>query len=277
MEWIEKDLLFYHIMNYPIPTQKHLFATEKKIEGEYIPSSTFSREKKNEHIDEFKEIINKYGRLYRSIPFIKQIFICNSISFNAVKKDSDIDIFIITKKNAIWRARLFSTLFFLVTWLKRSYKKKEKKFCLSFYVTEDHQNLYSIMLPKTDIYLSYWLAHLIPLYSEGDNVPIYTHNKRFSTILPNHPQKYCINIWTKQFHGNSRCKKIFERILWWIFWNIREILIRTCRIPILIKKTKQHGKKWWWIIINDDMLKFHMDKRKEISFLYNWAREKLPW
>jgi hypothetical protein len=181
-------------MNYPVPTQKHLFACEKKREGEYIPSKTFSREKKNEYMDEFITIINKYGWLYRSLPFVKEIYICNSISFNAVKKDSDIDLFIITKKRAIWRARFFSTLFFFVTGLKRSYKKKDKKFCLSFYITEDHKSLYNIMLPKTDIYLTYWLAHLIPLYSEGDNDPIYTQNKWFASMLPNHPEQYCINI-----------------------------------------------------------------------------------
>ena len=31
--------------------------------------------------------------MYQSLPFVKEIFLCNSISFNALKRDSDIDLF----------------------------------------------------------------------------------------------------------------------------------------------------------------------------------------
>ena len=79
---------------------------------------------------------------------------------------------------------------------------KKQKFCLSFYVTEDNQNLYSIMIDKTDIYLSYRLAHLVPLYQEynknthkhSNNHNIYSNNKRLKYLMPNHPQEHCINI-----------------------------------------------------------------------------------
>ncbi|MBU0627534.1 hypothetical protein KKG31_05850 [Patescibacteria group bacterium] len=88
-------------------------------------------------------------------------------------------------------------LFFVIFGLKRSLHKKSKKFCLSFYITQDAQNLYSVTLPKTDIYFSYWLAHLIPLYQEQET-NIYHHNKWLKSLLPNFPEQHIINVGTKK-------------------------------------------------------------------------------
>ena len=79
---------------------------------------------------------------------------------------------------------------------------KKQKFCLSFYVTEDNQNLYPIMIDKTDIYLSYRLAHLVPLYQNNNknetkdskHNSIYENNKRLESLMPNHPQEHCISL-----------------------------------------------------------------------------------
>lgn len=255
-------------MKYPIPTNMEYFFFEKKINNNFKEKSWFSRNEKNKYMDEFIQFIDKYWKIYQSIPFIKEIYLCNSISFNALKENSDIDLFIITRKNSIRRARFFSLLFFFLLWLKR-WKTIRKKFCLSFYITQDHQNLYSINLPRSDVYLNYWLAHLIPLYQEQLNTSnIYKKNTRFKVNMPNHPQKFCINIWNKKYHWNSKTKKRLEFIFWWILWKAIEILISSIWIPILSTKTKKLWKKWKWIIINNNMLKFYDDKRFQIHLMY---------
>ncbi len=145
-------------------------------------------------MDDFLAYITKYSRLYRSVPFIQSIYLCNSITFNALHEDSDIDIFIVTKKEALRRARLRSALLFFLFGLKRgTLRGKKRKFCLSFYVTNTHQNLYNIMLPQNDIYFIYRLAHLVPLYQETPE-NIYTHNKRLESVLPNFPGRHCVDI-----------------------------------------------------------------------------------
>jgi hypothetical protein len=264
-------LTFYKIMKYPIPINMEYFFFEKKTDIDFktkISQDWFSRQEKNKYMDGYIEFINKHWKLYQSIPFIKEIYLCNSISFNALKKDSDIDLFITTHKNSIRRARFFSLLFFFILWLKR-WKKIRKKFCLSFYVTEDHQNLYSINLPRADVYLNYWLAHLIPLYQEQLNSSnIYKKNKRFNITMPNHPQRFCINIWNKIYHWKSKFKKRLEFIFWWLPWKALEIIISSVWIPILSLKTKRLWKKWQWIIVNNNMLKFHEDKRPQIHLMY---------
>ena len=269
MEKIEKELIFYKIMDYPIPKDKELFYFEKKIEQKKNPSSWFSRDEKNKYMDTYIKRINKFWFLYKSLPFVKEIFLCNSISFNSLKRDSDIDLFIVTKSNSIRRARFFSALLFKILGVKRSMKNKKQKFCLSFYVTEDHRNLYPIMLEKTDIYLAYRLAHLVPLYQEEVNNDLfYQKNKRLEALIPNHPQKYSINIWNTLFTWNTKFKKITEFLFGWIFWNIIEFLIKIIRKPILSRKINQLWPKWKHIVISDKMLKFHDDIREEIHLLY---------
>lgn len=267
----DQKLLFYKIMGYPVPKDIQFFEYwAKKNNDNYEKNKAFSRSKKNEYIEEFITKINKFWNLYKSLPFISEIFLCNSITFNSLKEDSDIDIFIITKKNKLRRARFFSELYFTILWQKRFKKNKKQKFCLSFYTREDNTNLYSIMLKnKSDIYLWYRLAHLIPLYQEKENDDwIYKANPRFSAIFPNHPQKYCINIWTNLFTWKSIFKKIIEFLFWWLFWKLIEQLIKYIWKPILRYKTKKLWDKWKWIIVNDKMLKFYDDKRYQIASIF---------
>ena len=277
------QLIFYKIMNYPIPRTPEYLLFEKKL-PKPVPHWTFNKSfswhKKTPYMEEYASYINKFWRLYKSLPFIQSLYICNSLSFNAIKKDSDIDLFIITKKNKLWRARAFSVLFFVIFWLKRSLTKKSKKFCLSFYITEDAQNLYSITLPKTDIYFSYWLAHLVPLYQEQACVAwncgesnIYQHNKRLNVLLPNFPNEHIINIGTKMRNWTTRTKKIIEFFFGGLFGWIIERLIKWLRLPLVIHKTKKHGEDGWWIILSKSMLKFHMDIRKKVRVNYNLRKK----
>ena len=267
----DTKLLFYKIMNYPVPEHSEFFEYwAKKGTITYTQNKKFSRKEKNKNLETFIAKINKFWNLYRSLPFISEIFLCNSITFNSLKEDSDIDIFIITKKNKLRRARFFSELYFTVLGQKRFKKHKKQKFCLSFYTREDNINLYPIMLKnKSDIYLWYRLAHLVPLYQEKENTDwIYKANPRFEAMFPNHPQKYCINIWTKLFTWKSIFKIIMEFLFWWLFWKLIEQIIKYIRKPILRYKTKKLWDKWKWIIINDKILKFYDDKRYQIASIF---------
>jgi len=206
------NLLFYEIMQYPIPLNKEFFSTssEKNIPEEI--KKDFSWEKEDALMREYRAEIIHHKKLFSSLPFIKDIYLCNSITFNALHPESDIDLFIITKKNALRRARLCSALFFFFLGLKRTRISKRKKYCLTFYVTEDNQNLYTISLPTTDIYLAYRIAHLVPLYHEGiPKTSIYTHNQRIQAILPHRGEKQQIFLDIPIITGNTGIKKRLEK------------------------------------------------------------------
>ena len=281
----QQHLVFYKIMNYDIPHHSSYFLFEKKwwkkqediLRGQEFPpdEQKYSWDQKNPYMDDFLKYINKFNRLYRSVPFIKSIYLCNSISFNALQADSDIDIFIVAKKWALWRARLRSTILFFLFGLKRGViRGKKKKFCMSFYVTDTHQNLYNIMLPQNDIYFIYRLAHLVPLYQETPE-NIYKSNTWLESALPNFPGRHCINIWLTSGSGKSTFKKITEFFFGGIIGKGIEYIIKLIRLPIVIYKTRQLKEKGWGIIVNDNMLKFHMDIRKKIHLLYVMYKKKM--
>lgn len=280
-----QHLVFYKIMNYDVPRHYSYFLFEKKwwkkqediLRGQEFPpdKEKYSWDKKNEYMDSFLTYIKKYSRLYRSVPFIQSIYLCNSITFNALHKDSDIDIFIVTKKWALRRARLRSVLLFFLFGLKRGFLRgKKKKFCLTFYVTHTHQNLYNIMLPQNDIYFIYRLAHLVPLYQETPE-NIYKQNKWLESALPNFPGRHCINIWVTPGSGKSIFKKIAEFLGGGVVGKGIEYLIKILRLPIVIYKTKMLWDKWRGIVANRNMLKFHMDIRKKIHLLYMMYKKKI--
>lgn len=271
----KEEFAFYEIMKYPIPTEKELFST-KKNNKEIIKSDNFSRNEKNKYMEEYITYINKYAKIFKNLPFIKEIFLCNSITFNALNKESDIDLFFIVKKNNIRKARFFSLLIFSILGLKRFKKTKRKKFCLTFYITENKENLYSISLPKTDIYLAYWISHLVPIYLENNNESnFFNNNLWIKNILPN-IKKNKINLWQKTETKKGFLKKLFEILFWNILLTrICEIGIKLLRVPILIYKKRKLGKISKNIIINDTMLKFYKDERSKIQKIYEIKHQQL--
>lgn len=126
------DNHFYESMGYPIP-----FCFDGK---------NFSWKEKNPYLEEYLDFIQQWEKVYVNLPFVKTIYLCNSITFNALKSDSDIDFFMVVAEKRIWTARFFCLFFFSILHIKRSVKYKVKKFCLSFRVTEQHQNLDAIAL-----------------------------------------------------------------------------------------------------------------------------------
>lgn len=272
-------------MNYDVPHDYSYFLFEKKwwlkqddiLRAQEFPPDEpkYSWDKKNPYMDDFITYISKFNRLYRSVPFIQSIYLCNSITFNALHEDSDIDVFIVTKKWSLRRARFWSAILFFLFGLKRGgVRGKKKKFCLSFYVTHTHQNLYNIMLPQNDIYFIYRLAHLVPLYQETPE-NIYTHNKWLESALPNFPGRHCIDIWLKPTWGKTIFKKITEFLFGGLVGQGIEYLIKLVRLPIVIYKTKQLWERGRGIIVNKNVLKFHMDIRKKIHLLYIMYKKKI--
>ena len=191
---------FYEAMNYPIPDNE----------------TAFSRTQKNPHLESFLQIIRQRQRIFRYIPFVETVFLANSLSFNACKENSDIDLFIITKSNHLRTARLITSL---VMAIKRNSKISAKKFCLSFFISSDLNSLQSLLLNEQDIYLPYRIAHLVPLYDQNEKSDFssneqnfYQQNLRVKDYLPNRTPKQHIFLNLPIEQGSSRLKKAIEKL-----------------------------------------------------------------
>lgn len=128
------------------------------------------REKQNQIKKEYVRFSKKYLKLCQWIPYIKTIHLCNNITLNNCTKDSDIDLFIVTKKNRLFIARTIITIFFHLLGVRRHGNKVQKRFCLSFFVSEEANNLEKFKIKPKDVYMDFWIKSLNPILNNTSNV-----------------------------------------------------------------------------------------------------------
>lgn len=258
---------FYNVMHYPLPVNKEVFSYKEQYDCVY-KGVNFSWSSKWECFDAFLVFVKKWQGLLINLPFVKDVYLANSIVFNAVNDSSDVDLFVVSKRNRIWISRLVMSLVFLFLWIKRTTNSSSKKFCLSFFVDEEHQDLSGLSLWKKDIYLPYWIAHLVPLYQESKNDDIFVYNKWILDYLPNIKLKQNIFLWIQCLCWKWKIKKIFEFLFWWKFWDVCENLVENFwwnRIQKIMDKNPESHR---WVVVKKWVLKFYLDKRKEYSDLF---------
>ena len=278
---LQPYLRFYEIMDYPIPRNPELFfqysntqpinknKSLKKPPKE--DSKNFSWDKKSEYMDEYLKEVKRLKSVFQSIPFVEQIFLCNSISFNALDKNSDIDLFIIAEPWRIRTVKFRSMILFALKWAKRFWRRSRKKICLSFFITSNSLNLYPISLPTLDIYLAYRIAHLVLIYQPNDTVnnSFFESNKWVKWILPNYQEKQNISLWINSFSWNTKFKNIAKTLWNWFLWNIFEALLKCIQKAIIHLKISLNPVWNKDVIISNTMLKFHQDIREKVSLKYN--------
>src|SRR5665811_218304 len=92
----------------------------------------------------------------------------NFIGSHNWRKDGDIDFFIITKENYLWRSRLFCAGIAKLLFSRPTINNKKDKICLSFYISESALNLRPLELEGGDPYFEFWRRGLFPLYTRND-------------------------------------------------------------------------------------------------------------
>ena len=272
---IQQYLRFYEIMNYPIPLNSELYfqTTENKSKKsiEYNDQLKFSWDEKSSYMDEYIEEVKRLEKIFKSIPFVEQIFLCNSITFNKLDNDSDIDLFIIARPWRIWSVKFWSMLLFFLKWAKRFWKNIRKKVCLSFFITSDYQNLYPISLRTLDVYLAYRISHLVLIYQPNESVnnSFFTQNKWVKGILPNFQEKQTISLWIDPTYWNTKFKKVLEKIWNWFVGDLFERFLKIIQKAVIRLKIITNPEKNKDVIVSDCMLKFHQDIREKVSLKYN--------
>ncbi len=120
------------------------------------------------------------------VPFIRGIFLCNTVAMGSPKEESDVDIFIVVQTGRVWIARLLSTLWLTLFRLRRNKKHIRDRVDVSFFAADSALDFSKIKLFPDDIYLVYWIAQLIPLYDPfGISARIKKENQWILTYAPN--------------------------------------------------------------------------------------------
>jgi hypothetical protein len=210
--------------------------------------------------------------LLRWLPFVRMVAVCNNLAFNNSRSSADIDLFIIIRPGRMWLTRFLITLVTHLAKMRRHGNKITDRICLSFYATERALDMRPLLLRPADPYFMYWLAQLVPIYDRYQTyVALRQANNWLAEHLPNlmpiEPvSRRCVTDQT----ANSLWYKAGER---WLGGGLGGVIESICRaVQLYLMDRKKKSQRWQGgtaVVVNDDILKFHEDDRRQL-FLEQW-------
>jgi len=293
---IQKTLAYFDLADFPL-TREELFAylwqppevnyekfllflssdagismpIEYKDGFYFLPGRASLIDKRRERLlySEYKlKIARRAARLIRHVPFLKGVFVCNTVGAQQANEQSDIDFLIITAAQRIWITRLLVTFVLQVFGLRRTKRKINNKICLSFYLAEDNLNLAHVRVADDDIHFAFWIHQMLPVF---DPYHMYTAFLQANAwVLSYLPYSNPVAL---ERYGMSVSESVLSNIwkkAWEAMWAGRYgDLINQEAKKIQISKMKFSGSAIdrgsnTGVVISDSMLKFHeQDTRAE--------------
>lgn len=110
--------------------------------------------------------LKKYRFVFRFVPFVRMVGVCNSLAFGKADNESDIDLFVVARRRRMFIVRTFMMFWFQLLGVRRHGNKIAGRFCLSFFVDEEAMDLGRIAL-KDDIYLANWVKKMVIVADDG--------------------------------------------------------------------------------------------------------------
>lgn len=171
----------YDLVKSDLP--KWLYAGE--LSSPKLPIKKSKQRLERERISEKKfKIAKKASTILSKIPTIKFVGVTGSLAMMNCKKNSDIDLLVITSKNLLWTTRLV-TLFTLIIFqipFRRAHKTDEaNKLCLNMWLDESNLDW-----DKKDrnIYTAHEIAQIVPLVNK---------DKTYERLL--YLNRWILNFW----------------------------------------------------------------------------------
>ncbi len=203
----------------------------------------------------------KFIKIFRLIPFIKMIAICNSLAYSNSDQTGDIDLFIIVSQNRLWLARFLVVGLLKILGVRPKKQSKKDTIDANFFASEDNLNIENLQISGHDIYLAYWVNQLVPIF-DVDN----TYQK-FQQA----------NNWVKKVLPNSFVYELNERRQVRLTWPVKAIRfflqllfdyqfkekwLKKIQLKIMPPDLKQMINQDTSVVVNDQVLKFHREDRR---------------
>ncbi|MFH1565028.1 MAG: hypothetical protein ABIC82_04215 [bacterium] len=214
----------------------------------------------------------KIAWMLSKIPFIKMIAVCNSLGYGNVREDSDIDLFVVTAKNRVWAARLLSVILIKFLNLRPREGRVKDTICMSFFVDEDNLNLEKFKISENDIYLTFWVAQVFPVYDRGGVYErFFKENEWIKKILPNAEKReveFGRVVQIKSNPPNPPCQGgVLNKNS--VQANWLEKFSKKVQSKFMNSRLKEMANKDTRVVVNDGVLKlFAVDRREE--YMKRW-------
>ncbi len=217
-------------------------------------------------IEQKTAIARRATQKMRWIPFVRAVFLCNTVALGCPKDGSDVDVFIVVKSGRLWFARLLVTIAMSLFRLRRTKKNVANKVCLSFYATETALDLSKIKLFPDDIYLVYWIAHLVPLFDPNHLLKeIEEKNQWMREFFPRFSLKK--DLLKARGIQNPTCIRFCRRaseilLTGWLGNTLEQTAKRLQKMKMGKNANSLQNEPDTRVIISDEMLKFHENDRR---------------
>ncbi len=194
------------------------------------------------------------------------VAICNTLAFSNSRAEADIDLLIVTNRNRVWQSRFWVAGFLKFFKMRPSQDKSKDTICSSFFVDEDNLNLEKFSI-KNDIYLLYWIAQIVPVYDNGIYNKFVSANTWTKKTLPNTLQIMPVK------KRSLKKARVLKKVINLLVSILPESIFKKYQLKIMPTKLSELANKDTRVVVNDHVLKFHDNDRREI-FLQKWQARK---
>ncbi len=229
------------------------------------------RMKRYNYSDKKLKLAIRLSKIFKLIPWIRLIAVGNVIGEHNLRGEGDIDLFVITEAKRIWLSRLFCNAITKISGLRPGPDKIRNKICLSFFISDDNLDLNYLRLgaeggQKDDIYFTYWLVGLIPIYNLGDTYQKFIlANFWLNQQLPNWQETGQ----SQRRNSGSSPSAFYQEIIDLLIGGL-ERQAKSLQLKLLPANLKSIMNLDSRVVINDRILKFHAnDRREEYRRLFN--------
>lgn len=205
----------------------------------------------------FKKIL-AVSKILSYFPFIKMIAISNTLAGSNSRLEGDLDLFIITSAGKVWPARFWVLLFLTIFNLRPTTVKSQDKICTAFFIDESAYNLKDLALDKQDPHFVFWLRQIFPIYGLDVYKSFFDANYWIKEFLP---QAGYIESFQRQIAKNKLPIKFFAEAV----SNLLPIhfykVVQYWLMPAVLKEMSNQDTR---VVINERILKFHKNDRREL-------------
>ncbi|MBI4435337.1 hypothetical protein HY630_01565 [Candidatus Uhrbacteria bacterium] len=214
-------------------------------------------------------VLRRAAVYFSLLPGVRSVAAGNTLAWWSTTKESDIDLYIVTRPGHIWSSRFWLVLPFFLLGRRpspvhpppsqggvrggcRGVKVGLDPFCFSFFSTTQQLNLEELCLPR-DYYMAFWVRSLVPVFDrDGSLTTLQTENRWVARNLP--------NAQPRTGHHRHEPRRLPSLP---IQWGLAEPIFRSIqrnRLPAHLREIANLDSR---VVVTDNVLKFHDNDRRE--------------
>ncbi len=199
------------------------------------------------------------------VPFLRAVFICNTVAFGWPRAQSDIDVFVVVKRGRLWLTRALFTGAIALSGYRRHGQKVADRVCLSFYITDDVLDLEPVKKSVEDVLLTYWVLFLHPLYDPEQLAhTIRLANQWAVNTVPMAPSDTTVHPYAPHYYF-EKIKKMLAQMLG---GSVGDYANYWAGVWQKQKMQRNHESVQNYpdsrVVVSDTMLKFHENDRRDL-------------